>query len=105
MSFVGRWGFRASVAAMIAAPLCAHGQDQAEAEAELDLAIWDRSVNLRGGFGYKDNVLLSNIDRQASAFWQTTLDAMLLRADLASGANLTLFLTLEDRRYFEDIEV
>ena len=71
------------MAAMIAGPLCARGQDAAEAEPELDLAIWDRSVNLRGGFGYKDNVLLSNIDRQGSVFWQTTLDAMLLRADLA----------------------
>src|SRR5688500_16725904 len=102
MSFVRRWGFRASMAAMMAGPLCLHGQEE---EPELDLAIWDHSVNLRGGLGYKDNVLLSSVDRQGSIFWQTTIDAMLLRADLESGANLTLFLTAEDRRYFEEIEV
>lgn len=103
MSFVRKWGFRAGMAAIIASPLWVQGQE--EEEPELDLAIWDRSVNLRGGLGYKDNVLLSNIDRQGSIFWQTTIDAMLLRADLESGANLTLFLTVEDRRYFEEIEV
>jgi len=105
MSFVRNWGFSAGMAAMIAGPLCIHGQEEENLDPELDLAIWDRSVNLRGGFGYKDNVLLSNIDRQGSVFWQTTLDAMVLRADLESGANLTLFLTLEDRRYFDEIDV
>ena len=64
---IRKWGFRAGMAAMIAGPLCVYGQE--EEELELDLAIWDRSVNLRGGLGYKDNVLLSNIDRQGSAFW------------------------------------
>ncbi|HEX7863222.1 MAG TPA: hypothetical protein VF773_23035 [Verrucomicrobiae bacterium] len=96
--------------------LCAQAQDAAaqtqtddanpgEETPELDLAIWDYSVNLRGAFGYKNNVLLSAVDRQGSTFWQTALDAMLLRADLETAGNLTLFLTLEDRRYFSDIEV
>lgn len=84
--------------------MVAHGQEE-ENDAALDLSIWDHSVNLRGGLGYKDNVLLSNVDQQGSAFWQTALDAMLLRMDLESGGNLTLFLTAEDRRYFSDIEV
>src|SRR5688572_14159095 len=83
----------------------ANAEADADADPELELAIWDYSVNLRGAFGYKDNVLLSNVDRQGSAFWQTALDAMMLRADLESAGNLTLFLTLEDRRYFSDIEV
>ncbi|MGZ8919850.1 MAG: hypothetical protein ACXW3L_02580 [Limisphaerales bacterium] len=101
MSLVRYRGWRAALAVM-AAPLLLQAQEE---EPELDLSIWDHSVNLRGGLGYKDNVLLSSIDKQGSAFWQTALDAMLLRADLESGANLTLFLTAEDRRYFADIDV
>lgn len=89
--------------AVMAGPLLLQAQE--EEEPELDLSIWDHSVNLRGALGYKDNVLLSSIDKQGSAFWQTAVDAMLLRADLESGANLTLFLTAEDRRYFADIDV
>ena len=91
------------ILALLSAPLLLQAQE--EEEPELDLSIWDKSVNLRGAFGYKDNVLLSTVDKQDSAFWQTTLDVMLLRADLETGANLTLFLTAEDRRYFADIEV
>jgi hypothetical protein len=83
----------------------ANAEADADAEPELELSIWDYSVNLRGAVGYKDNVLLSTVDEQGSAFWQTALDAMLLRADLESAANLTLFLTVEDRRYFSEIEV
>ena len=79
--------------------------EMGEEEVDLDLSIWDYSVNLRGAFGYKDNVLLSAFDEQGSAFWQTSLDAMVLRADLESASNLSLFLSLEDRRYFTDIEV
>lgn len=104
MTVNGRLGFKAGATlALLAAPFVLHAQE--EEEPELDLAIWDRSVNLRGALGYKDNVLLSKIDQQGSAFWQTALDAMILRADLETGANLTLFLTAEDRRYFSDIDV
>jgi hypothetical protein len=102
MNFVRTWGLRAGTLAVLASPFWLHAEEE---EPELDLAIWDHSVNLRGAFGYKDNVLLSKIDKQGSAFWQTGLDAMLLRADLESGGNFTLFLTAEDRRYFSDIDV
>lgn len=102
MSLVQKRGFGAGVLALFAVPMLLQAQED---DPELDLSIWDHSVNLRGALGYKDNVLLSSIEKQGSAFWQTALDAMLLRADLESGANLTLFLTAEDRRYFADIDV
>ena len=103
MKLVRTWGLRAGTLAVLATPFWLHAQE--EEEPELDLAIWDHSVNLRGALGYKDNVLLSTVDEQGSAFWQTGLDAMLLRADLETGGNFTLFLTAEDRRYFSNIDV
>lgn len=103
MTWNRRLGLGAGLLAAAAAPLWAQALE--EEDLELDLSIWDKSVNLRGSLGYKDNVLLSKVDQQGSAFWQTALDLMLLRIDLESGANLTLFLTAEDRRYFSDIDV
>ena len=81
-------------------------QEEQEPELALDLAIWDKSVTLRGALGYKDNVLLSSAQPEGSAFWQTTIDLTLLRASLESGPNFTFFLSAEDRRYFsaEDLE-
>jgi hypothetical protein len=74
--------------------------------AEDGLALWDKSINLRGALGYKDNVLLSSIQEQGSAFWQSAVDVMLLRlnTDPAAGT-FSFFVTGEDRRYFSSLEV
>jgi hypothetical protein len=77
----------------------------AEGEPKLDLALWDKSVSLRGAFGYKDNVLLSSLKRDGSAFWQSAVDVTLMRLSLEGGANLTFFLSGEDRRYFSSEEI
>jgi hypothetical protein len=106
MSWNRKPPLRTVTVALLATQVLSFAQEQErDEEPELDLSIWDYSVNLRGGLGYKDNVLLSNIDQQGSAFWQSALDAMLFRVDLENGGNLTLFLSAEDRRYFSDIEV
>jgi hypothetical protein len=67
---------------------------------ELKISMWDRSTNLRGAFGYKDNVLLSKNNPEASFFWQSGLDFSLLRLAPESGSTLSFFLTGDDRRYF-----
>jgi hypothetical protein len=77
----------------------------AEGEPSLDLALWDKSITLRGAIGYKDNVLLSSTQEDASAFWQTALDITLMRLSLDQGPNLTFFLSGEDRRYFSAEEI
>jgi hypothetical protein len=71
-----------------------------EDEPKLDVALWDKSVTLRGALGYKDNVLLSSTQEDGSAFWQSALDVTLLRLSLDQGPNVTFFLSGEDRRYF-----
>ncbi len=77
----------------------------AEEEPKLELAFWDKSVTLRGAFGYKDNILLSSVQPEGSAFWQSGIDLTLLRASLESGPNFTFFLSAEDRRYFSSREI
>jgi hypothetical protein len=78
----------------------------AGAESETHLVLWDTSVNARGALGYKDNVLLSKAGRQGSAFWQSALDLLLLRASTAENAGtFTFFASGEDRRYFSAPEV
>ena len=76
-----------------------------EEQPKLDVALWDKSVTLRGAFGYKDNVLLSSIQEDGSAFWQSALDVTLMRLSLEGGPNLTFFLSGEDRRYFSAEEI
>ncbi|HTG45679.1 MAG TPA: hypothetical protein VK633_14245 [Verrucomicrobiae bacterium] len=81
------------------------GLGRADEVGDLKLSLWERTVNLRGAFGYKDNVLLSHTQREASPFWQSALDFSLIRAALDDGPSVTFFLTGEDRRYFSSSEV
>src|SRR5436190_24345366 len=90
-------------AAMTAVALPCLAADTNELE-EIKISMWDRTTNLRGAFGYKDNVLLSKNNPQRSAFWQTGLDFSLLRLG-ENGSTFSLFFSGDDRRYFsaEDI--
>ncbi|MGN6385120.1 MAG: hypothetical protein ACTHMT_02665, partial [Verrucomicrobiota bacterium] len=70
--------------------LCNAGLRAEDAD-EIDTTIWDKSINLRGAIGYKDNVILSRNNREGSAFWQTEAEAMAFRIDAEQGLTLTLF--------------
>ena len=55
--------------AFAAAALGASAQDDLELEDfEVPTSLWDKSLNLRGALGYKDNILLSNSRPDESAF-------------------------------------
>src|SRR6476661_5435877 len=62
------------------------------------LSVWDKSLNLRFGGGYKDNLLLSNIRTIASGFVATGIDLMVVRLP-TDGAQFVFFLNREDIRY------
>jgi hypothetical protein len=64
------------------------------------LSVWDKSVNLRFGGGYKDNLLLSNVRTIASGFVATGIDLMVVRLP-TDGAQFVFFLNGEDIRYLE----
>lgn len=69
-----------------------------------EIQIWDRTFNLRGGFGFKDNVLLSPAARQDSAFFASGFDAMFIRLPI-NGPQFLFFLTGDDFRYLNEIGV
>lgn len=69
-----------------------------------DIPLWDYSGELRGGLGYKDNVLLSNADRLGSGFWMSGAEAMLFRLPTGDW-RFHLFADIADSRYFDAPEV
>lgn len=62
------------------------------------LSVWDKSLNVRVAFGYKDNLLLSDQQREASPFLASALEVTLLRLPV-DGREFHLFLSGEDIRY------
>jgi hypothetical protein len=86
--------------ALLTATIFSPAMTWAAEEPKLDLALWDKSISLRGALGYKDNVLLGSTQEDGSPFWQSAMDVTLMRLSLDQGPNLTFFLSGEDRRYF-----
>jgi hypothetical protein len=64
------------------------------------LPMWVHSVGVRGAFGYKDNVTLSHTGAQASAFWQSGLEAVVFRLP-THGWQFNFYASAEDVRYFD----
>ena len=67
-------------------------------------SAWDKSLNLRAGFGYKDNLALSPTNREHSIYILSGLDLTLLRLPL-DGRQFTFFVTGEDTRFLQGHEV
>jgi len=67
---------------------------------DFKLPMWNYSVNLRGGIGYKDNVLLSHADAQGSAFWLSAAELLLFRLP-SRGWQINIFADFSDARYFD----
>jgi hypothetical protein len=74
------------------------------AEADWEIPLWDYSVDLQGGFGYKDNVLLSHTDVQGSAFWMSGFETMIFRLP-TRGWQFYFYADASDVRYFDFPEV
>lgn len=64
------------------------------------LPVWDVSCNVRGGGGYKDNVLLSAAIPQGSSFLTAGFDVFLLRLP-TGGTEFNAMVTGDDRRYLD----
>lgn len=69
-----------------------------------NFAVWDQSVNVRAGAGYKDNVLFGASNPEGSGFETVGLDVMLLRLS-TSGTSFNCFLSGDDTRYFQARDV
>jgi len=62
--------------------------------------FWDQTLNVRAGFGYKDNLTLGPFDPEGSAFATAGFDLVLMRLS-ATGSELTLLLFADDWRYLD----
>lgn len=94
-----KWELSPALAAALLAIAtdAAHADDLSE---DLKLSLWDKSIEVRGALGYKDNVLLSDVRREASGFWLSGLDFSVFRAGLDGGPTISIFGSGEDRRDF-----
>jgi hypothetical protein len=72
--------------------------------AEEEVSPWDLSANVREGVGYKDNILLSDLNKEGSVFSLTTIDFFAYHFPL-NGWEFTSFISGEDRRYWQSSNV
>lgn len=85
---------------VLTVPLSAVAADEALFdEDDLKIRLWNSSADLRGGFGYKDNVLLSHTNAQGSAFWMSGAELMIFRLP-THGWHFHFFADVSDVRYF-----
>jgi hypothetical protein len=85
--------------------MAAFGASGAEAPAlsllgDLKIPLWYEDVNVRGGFGYKDNVLLSSVSPQGSAFWTAGGDVLAYRLP-TDGWQFSGFASFDNLGYFD----
>jgi hypothetical protein len=65
---------------------------------------WERIVNVRPGFGYKDNLALSRTDRAESLFVSTELDLAIYRLPI-DNKQFTASLIAADTRFLENEDI
>ncbi|MBN2506215.1 MAG: hypothetical protein JXQ71_05925 [Verrucomicrobia bacterium] len=68
------------------------------------LAVWDVTARLTAGGGYRDNVLLTSVAPENSAFVAAAADVSFMRLS-ERGSQWTFFLLGEDTRYFDSPSV
>jgi hypothetical protein len=68
------------------------------------MGLWDTTLSLSAGVGYKDNILLGPVPVERSGFIASGLDASLMRLPL-DGTRFIAFLTGTDQRYFTSKQV
>ncbi len=68
------------------------------------VAVWDLLARVAVGAGYRENILLSSVASENSAFFSSAADISLIRLS-ETGSQLGLFLLADDRRYFDSPSV
>lgn len=71
---------------------------------DLRLPTWSKSLTLRGGAGYKDNLLLNNAQREESSYLLSGFDLFLFRLP-EQGRQFHFFLSGDDIRYLSGDKV
>jgi hypothetical protein len=89
------------VAGFLAGALAAACAETATPPALDDFKIpfWYKDFTLRSGFGYKDNVLLSSVNPEGSAFWTAGADVLVYRLPTQSW-EFSAFCSFDNVGYF-----
>jgi hypothetical protein len=71
---------------------------------DLGISLWDETVSIRNGIGYKDNILLDESNPKKSPFFVNGLDATVFRLPIGFW---TYYLSVsgDDIRYWKDVGV
>jgi hypothetical protein len=69
-------------------------------EEALKIPLWSHMAEVRGSFGYKDNVLLSHTNSAGSAFWMSGAELIVFRLP-SHGWQFHFFADASDVRYFD----
>jgi hypothetical protein len=96
--------FLAVLFTALSAPSFLQAQTSDELKELTKIPLWFKTFNLRAGFGYKDNVLLSQSGEKQSAFWTTGLDLLLWRLP-THGWQFNFLLSGDDFRYVRAVGV
>jgi hypothetical protein len=78
---------------------CLLAQTPLSTDVPRGFSIWDTTVNLDAGVGYKDNILLGPLPTERSAFVLSGLDLSILRLSV-DGTRFLALVTGSDQRYF-----
>jgi hypothetical protein len=87
---------RGILSALIGLTVAARAADEAEEK----ISPWSFDATVGEAAGYKDNLLLSDLNKEASSFTLTTADLFLFHMPL-NGWEMSLLATGEDRRYWQ----
>ena len=91
----------AGLTAVLSAPAgLTEPADTTNVELPPGFSLWQPSLNVRAGLGYKDNLTLSSFAPQGSAFEKVSGEAMLLRLPW-NNWQVNLFAVGSDTRYFD----
>src|SRR5579871_1454377 len=64
-----------------------------------ELRVWDHEIEVKTGIGYKDNLLLSDLNREGSGFVVNGADISIWRIPVDAN-QFFFFVSGEDTRYF-----
>jgi hypothetical protein len=101
---MSRYGFSALLVLLGFFNWASRSAEIDELEKEFIPPKWARFGDVRGSFGYKDNLALSRSQREASAFFHSDLEFFAARLP-DHGFDLQAFFEAEDFRYFSGQQV
>jgi hypothetical protein len=88
-------------AILLASGLLLNGQGAEPTSALPAVGFWDTSCNLRAGMGYRDNVLYSAVQPEASSFVLTGIDFMTFHLG-ADGSQLIFLVSGDDKIFLNE---